>query len=47
VGVYAPREPLDISHRGRLVVYLQLLGIAAPSVDGPTADTGDTVIYKF
>ena len=34
-------------HRGQLVVYLRLLDLPQPSVYGPTADTGDRVIYSF
>jgi uncharacterized damage-inducible protein DinB len=34
-------------HRGMLTVYLRLLEIPVPSVYGPTADTGDKVIYSF
>ena len=34
-------------HRGQLVVYLRLLNVPQPSVYGPTADTGDRVIYTF
>ena len=34
-------------HRGQLIVYLRLLGLRVPSVYGPTADTGDKVIYSF
>ena len=34
-------------HRGQLVVYLRLLNVPQPSVYGPTADTGDRVIYSF
>ena len=34
-------------HRGQLVVYLRLLDLPQPSVYGPTADTGDKVIYSF
>lgn len=34
-------------HRGQLVVYLRLLDLPQPSVYGPTADTGDQVIYSF
>ena len=34
-------------HRGQLVVYLRLLGLPVPSIYGPTADTGGTVVYKF
>ncbi len=34
-------------HRGQLIVYLRLLDLPQPSVYGPTADTGDQVIYSF
>src|SRR5437763_2933326 len=34
-------------HRGQLAVYLRLLDVPQPSVYGPTADTGDRVIYSF
>jgi uncharacterized damage-inducible protein DinB len=34
-------------HRGQLVVYLRLLDLPQPSVYGPTADSGDRVIYSF
>ncbi len=34
-------------HRGQLQVYLRILDLPAPSVYGPTADTGDRVIYSF
>jgi Uncharacterized protein conserved in bacteria len=34
-------------HRGQLVVYLRLLEQRVPSTYGPTADTGDKVIYRF
>ncbi len=34
-------------HRGQLIIYLRLLGLRVPSVYGPTADTGDKVIYSF
>ena len=34
-------------HRGQLGVYLRLLDLPVPSVYGPTADTGDRVIYAF
>jgi len=34
-------------HRGQLIVYLRLLGLRVPSVYGPTADTGDLVLYSF
>jgi len=32
-------------HRGQLIVYLRVLGLPVPSVYGPTADTGDKVLY--
>ena len=34
-------------HRGQLIVYLRLLGLAVPSVYGPTADTDGRVLYKL
>jgi uncharacterized damage-inducible protein DinB len=34
-------------HRGQLIIYLRLLGRQVPSVYGPTADTGDKVLYRF
>jgi uncharacterized damage-inducible protein DinB len=34
-------------HRGQLVVYLRVLGMKVPSVYGPTADTGEKVVYSF
>jgi uncharacterized damage-inducible protein DinB len=34
-------------HRGQLVVYLRLVGELVPSVYGPTADTGEKVVYSF
>lgn len=34
-------------HRGQLIVYLRVLGLKVPSVYGPTADTGDRVVYSF
>ncbi len=34
-------------HRGQLAVSLRLLGIPEPSIYGPTADTGERVIYSF
>jgi uncharacterized damage-inducible protein DinB len=34
-------------HRGQLIVYLRLLDQRVPSVYGPTADTGNQVIYSF
>src|SRR5438309_2088664 len=34
-------------HRGQLTVYLRLLDVKVPSVYGPTADTGERVVYSF
>lgn len=34
-------------HRGQLIVYLRLLALRVPSVYGPTADTGERVLYSF
>jgi hypothetical protein len=34
-------------HRGQLVIYLRLLDVPVPSVYGPTADTGERVVYSF
>jgi len=34
-------------HRGQLIVYLRILDLRVPSVYGPTADTGDKVLYSF
>jgi len=34
-------------HRGQLVVYLRVLDVKVPSVYGPTADTGERVVYSF
>ena len=34
-------------HRGQLIVYLRVLGARVPSVYGPTADTGERVLYHF
>src|SRR5262245_20690892 len=34
-------------HRGMLTIYLRLLDIRLPSVYGPTADTGDKVVYEL
>jgi uncharacterized damage-inducible protein DinB len=34
-------------HRGQLVVHLRQVGELVPSVYGPTADTGEKVIYNF
>src|SRR5512147_642969 len=33
-------------HRGQLIVYLRLAGELVPSVYGPTADTGEKVVYS-
>jgi uncharacterized damage-inducible protein DinB len=45
--IFTRRMNHSAHHRGQLVVYLRLLGIAVPSVYGPTADTGGKVIYQF
>ena len=45
--VFTRRLNHSTHHRGQLIVYLRLLGIRVPSVYGPTADTGDKVIYRF
>jgi uncharacterized damage-inducible protein DinB len=45
--VLARRINHSAHHRGQLVVYLRLLDVRVPSVYGPTADTGDKVIYSF
>lgn len=45
--VFTRRLNHSTHHRGQLVVYLRLLGIAVPSVYGPTADTEGRVIYGF
>ncbi|MGI9102089.1 MAG: DinB family protein [Terriglobales bacterium] len=34
-------------HRGQLIVYLRQVGELVPSVYGPTADTGEKVVYSF
>lgn len=34
-------------HRGQLVAYLRMLDQRVPSVYGPTADTGEKVVYSF
>lgn len=45
--IFTRRLNHSTHHRGQLVVYLRVLGITVPSVYGPTADTGDAVIYHF
>ncbi|MGB0035165.1 MAG: DinB family protein [Candidatus Acidiferrales bacterium] len=45
--VFTRRMNHSTHHRGQLVVYLRVLGVPVPSVYGPTADTGEKVIYKF
>lgn len=45
--VLARRINHSTHHRGQLAVYLRLLDLRQPSVYGPTADTGDRVIYSF
>jgi uncharacterized damage-inducible protein DinB len=34
-------------HRGQLIVFLRQVGELVPSVYGPTADTGEKVVYRF
>lgn len=45
--IFTRRMNHSTHHRGQLIVYLRLLGEKVPSVYGPTADTGDAVIYRF
>ncbi len=45
--IFTRRMLHSAHHRGQLIVYLRLLGLAVPSVYGPTADTGDKVVYSF
>lgn len=45
--IFTRRLNHSTHHRGQLVVYLRVLGARVPSVYGPTADTGDAVIYQF
>lgn len=45
--IFTRRLNHSTHHRGQLVVYLRLLGARVPSVYGPTADTGQAVIYEF
>lgn len=45
--IFTRRINHSAHHRGQLIVYLRVLGLAVPSVYGPTADTGGKVIYQF
>lgn len=45
--IFTRRLNHSTHHRGQLVVYLRIIGAKVPSVYGPTADTGDAVIYRF
>ena len=45
--VFVRRLNHSTHHRGQLVIYLRLLGRKVPSVYGPTADTGEAVLYSF
>jgi uncharacterized damage-inducible protein DinB len=45
--IFTRRLNHSTHHRGQLIVYLRMLGVAVPSVYGPTADTGGRVIYSF
>ena len=45
--IFTRRITHSAHHRGQLVVYLRLLDERVPSVYGPTADTGDRVLYRF
>lgn len=45
--IFTRRLNHSTHHRGQLIVYLRLLSAKVPSVYGPTADTGDDVIYRF
>lgn len=45
--IFTRRLNHSTHHRGQLIVYLRLIGARVPSVYGPTADTGDEVIYRF
>jgi uncharacterized damage-inducible protein DinB len=45
--IFTRRLNHSAHHRGQLIVYLRLLGLRVPSVYGPTADTGDKVLYSF
>jgi uncharacterized damage-inducible protein DinB len=45
--IFTRRITHSAHHRGQLVVYLRMLDERVPSVYGPTADTGDRVLYRF
>jgi len=45
--IFTRRINHSTHHRGQLIVYLRLLELPVPSVYGPTADTGDRVIYQW
>jgi uncharacterized damage-inducible protein DinB len=45
--IFTRRITHSAHHRGQLVVYLRMLDERVPSVYGPTADTGDRVLYSF
>lgn len=45
--IFTRRLNHSAHHRGQLIIYLRLLGLRVPSVYGPTADTGDKVLYAF
>jgi uncharacterized damage-inducible protein DinB len=45
--VFTRRITHSAHHRGQLIVYLRMLDQLVPSVYGPTADTGDRVVYSF
>ncbi len=45
--IFTRRLNHSTHHRGQLIVYLRVLGAKVPSIYGPTADTGDAVIYRF
>jgi uncharacterized damage-inducible protein DinB len=45
--IFTRRITHSAHHRGQLGVYLRMLDERVPSVYGPTADTGDRVLYRF
>lgn len=45
--IFVRRLNHSAHHRGQLIVYLRVLGLRVPSVYGPTADTGNRVLYHF
>ena len=45
--IFTRRIAHSAHHRGQLIVYLRVLGLAVPSVYGPTADTDGRVVYSF